>query len=117
MNKLIAALAAMRKGSMLADPALWKNRAAAIVAITAVIDALVNVAHAWGYDVPITPELADGIAVSVVTLVSLYFTFATSDKVGFGSGEAPADPGATNEVPAGRGTDADPRSHVPPGGP
>ena len=103
MRKLLLALDALRKGSMLADPALWKNRSAAIIAITAVVAVLLKILKAYGYEIPLNDEDIAAIAGTIVTLVSLYFTYSTSDKVGV----FPSKPDASDGVqPGGSPEDA-----------
>ena len=82
MNKIAAIFGVLRHGESVLDPKLWKDRSAAVVTITALIYAILYAARAYGYELPITPEQVDLIALGVVTVVSLYFTYATSDKVG-----------------------------------
>jgi hypothetical protein len=97
MNKLLAFFDLFRKGSEVADPALWKNRGAAVIAVTALIYALLQVAKAYGYDFNLSPEDVGGIAVGVVAVVSLLVTYITSSKVGI----LPPKPGAGDGVQAG----------------
>lgn len=82
MNKLIAFIDLFRKGTEVADPATWKNRGAAVVAMTALIYGLLALAKAYGYELSFSPEDVAGIAVGVVTVVSLLINYITSRKVG-----------------------------------
>ena len=97
MGKLAAFVDLFRKGSEVADPATWKNRAASIVAVTALIYAVLAIGKAYGYVFDISPEDVGGIAVGIVTAVSLLSNFTTSKKVGV----LPAKPAAPVDVPAG----------------
>lgn len=76
-------MAALRAGEALANPEVWKNRQAAINAVTVAITAGVALASAFGYSLPVN---ADGIAAiaydAVVGAINVYLTFATSLKVG-----------------------------------
>lgn len=93
MNKLVALIDVFRKGSAVADPALWKNRSAAVIAIAALIMAAVEAAKAYGYDLPIDSETALLLAGGIAAAVGLLGNFATSDKVGLLPAKpAPADP-------------------------
>lgn len=96
MSKLLAFLDCFRKGSEVADPALWKNRGAAVVALTALMYALLRIAKEYGYDLNLSAEDVGGIAVGIVSVVSLLSNYATSEKVGL-----PAKPAAPVDVPAG----------------
>ena len=75
-------MAALRAGEALADPALWKNRQAAINAVTVAITAGVALASAFGYSLPVNADGIAAIAYAVVGIVTIYLTYATSAKVG-----------------------------------
>lgn len=75
-------MAALRAGEALADPALWKNRQAAINAVTVAITAGVALASAFGYSLPVNADGIAAIAYAVVGIVTIYLTYATSGKVG-----------------------------------
>ncbi|WP_407280624.1 hypothetical protein U5817_10090 [Aromatoleum evansii] len=80
MNKMLAALAALRYGSSLTDPAVWKNR-------QLLLNALMGLLGAVAYFVPVEMShddqkaVAGGLAVAV-GLLNAYLTAATSAKVG-----------------------------------
>lgn len=80
--KLKTAFTLFKVGKVVADPAKWKNRQISTTMIVAVIWAASDAARAFGYEIPITEELADGIAVGVLSVVNLLLTYTTSDKVG-----------------------------------
>jgi hypothetical protein len=82
MGRLLDFLDLFRKGAAVSEPALWKNRSALTLALTALILAGCRVAGGFGYVVPITETDAATIAAGVAILVGLFSTFATSDKVG-----------------------------------
>lgn len=93
MNKLAAAFAALRYGSSLTDPAIWKNRQLLINALIGLLGALVLFVPK-SYGVEVTEDDIQKIAGGVGTLVglfNLYFTAATSTKIGLPSGNPPAD--------------------------
>lgn len=97
MGKLLLWFTALRKGSMLADPAAWKNRAAATALLTAFLAVLLKIAKAYGYEVPLSDEDVGYIAGTIVLGVLLYFNYATSDKVGL----LPSKPDAQDGVQPG----------------
>ncbi|MBI3150097.1 MAG: hypothetical protein HYZ17_16455 [Betaproteobacteria bacterium] len=99
MGKLLALLDLFRKGSMVADPALWKNRAALVLALSGVILAAAAVAKGYGYDFPVDEDSAMAIAGGIAAVVGLLGNYATSDKVGLPG--LTAKPGTTLDVPAG----------------
>lgn len=84
LSFLPSALDFLRKGGALTEPGLWKVRGeklkfalgAAILALNPVVKGLT------GHDLGITPEVSGGIAAAAVWLLGLFFTAATSDKVG-----------------------------------
>lgn len=82
MGKLIDFLDLFRKGAAVSEPALWKNRSALVLALTALILAGCRVAKGFGYDLPITETDAATLATGIAVLVGLFSTFVTSDKVG-----------------------------------
>lgn len=95
MNKLLAALAALRHGSSLSDPAVWKNRQNRLNALIGLVGALVVFLPLLGVKVEVSHEdvlrIAGGIAALVGLFVNPYLTTATSDKVGLPAGTPPAD--------------------------
>jgi hypothetical protein len=97
MNKLLAFFDLFRKGSEVADPALWKNRSALVIALAAVIVAAAQVAKGYGYDFGIDNDTASAIAGGIAAVAGLLGNFATSRKVGL----LPPKPGADDGVQAG----------------
>lgn len=103
MNKILAALAALRYGSSLTDPAVWKNR-------QLLLNALMGLLGAAAYFVPVEMShedqkaVAGGLAVAV-GLLNAYLTTATSEKVGLPArSQAAGEPGA-DEGSGGAGGD------------
>ena len=82
MNKLFDLLDLFRKGAAVSEPALWKNRSALVLALTALILTGCRVAKGFGYDLPITETDAATLATAIAVVVGLFSTFTTSDKVG-----------------------------------
>lgn len=82
MSKLLAFLDLFRKGSAVADPAVWKDRGGATIALAGLIGALVQVARLYGYQLPLDEDGVLAVAGGVATVVGLFVTYATSDKVG-----------------------------------
>lgn len=82
MNKLLDLLDLFRKGAAVSEPALWKNRSALVMALTALILTGCRVARGYGYEIPISDTDAASIAAGIAVLVGLFSTYATSDKVG-----------------------------------
>lgn len=82
MSKLFDFLDLFRKGAAVSEPALWKNRSAFTLALTALILTGCKVAKGYGYDIPIGEAEAASIAAGIAVVVGLFSTYATSDKVG-----------------------------------
>lgn len=91
MGKLIDLLDLFRKGAAVSEPALWKNRSALTLALTALILTGCRVAGGFGYEITVSETDAASIAAGVAVLVGLFSTYATSDKVGILPAK-PADP-------------------------
>lgn len=84
MNKLGAFLNLFRKGVVISDAALWKQRQVTATVLGSLIMAVVGVLNAYGYDLPIDNETALAIAGGVLGIVNTVLTLTTSDKVGYG---------------------------------
>lgn len=82
MGRLLDFLDLFRKGAAVSEPALWKNRSALVLALTALILTGCRVAKGFGYDLPITETDAATLATAIAVVVGLFSTFTTSDKVG-----------------------------------
>lgn len=93
MNRLLAFLELFRKGSEVADPALWKNRSALVIALAAVIVAAAQVAKGYGYDLGIDNDTATAIAGGIAAIAGVLSTLTTSKKVGIGSVQRDPDSG------------------------
>ena len=82
----------LRKGECLANPAVWKTGGLALsAAIGALLVSINDLAKALGYDLQITSEVAGALGVVGAWGVGLYFTLATSDKVGLPPKPGPVD--------------------------
>ena len=82
MGKFFAIIDALYEGKSLKDPEVWKNRQNTVNAILAILGLLT----AFKPDLPISGEALDSIAGGIATvlgIISMYLTTATSEKVGF----------------------------------
>lgn len=104
MGKLLDLLDLFRKGAAVSEPALWKNRSALTLALTALILTGCRVAGGFGYEVPISETDAATIAAAVAVVVGLFSTYATSPQVGL----LPAKPADPEVPPVGRREDGGP---------
>ncbi len=84
MNKLYAFLNLFRKGAVISDPVVWKQRQVTATVLGSVIMAVVGVANAYGYNLPIDNETALAIAGGVLGVVNVCLTYVSSDKIGVG---------------------------------
>jgi hypothetical protein len=95
MEKLLALLALFRRGSAVADPALWKNGGMLSAGLVAFIMAADRVAAAFGHPLGVTDSDAAAVAAGVAAVAHVVLTVATSDKVGLppvdGDGSAGGD--------------------------
>jgi len=82
VSKILDFFDLFRKGAAVSEPALWKNRSALTLALTALILTGCRVAGGFGYVLPITETDAASIATAIAVVVGLFSTFVTSDKVG-----------------------------------
>ncbi|MBI3146105.1 MAG: hypothetical protein HYZ18_12785 [Pseudogulbenkiania sp.] len=89
MNKIAAALAALRYGASLTDPALWKQRQTTVNSLVGFFGAVLLL-----YPMEISHEdlerISGGIAV-LLGLFNTYTTVATTTKIGFGTPAEPPD--------------------------
>lgn len=92
MRKLLDLLDLFRKGAAVSEPALWKNRSALTLALTALILTGCRVAKGYGYEIPISEADAASIAAGVAVVVGLLSTYLTSGKVGLLPAKVQPDP-------------------------
>lgn len=83
MSKLQALWNLFKQGQVIADAALWKNRQIKATVLAGVLLAVVNLASAFGYAIPIDVETSNAIAAGVIAVVNTVLTVITTDKVGF----------------------------------
>jgi len=82
IKKIKAAMLLFKRGQVVADPAKWKSRQITSTMIVGLIYAAIEAAGAFGYDLTIDQASIDAIAVGILAIVNVVFTFTTSDKVG-----------------------------------
>jgi hypothetical protein len=92
MTKLLAFFDLFRRGSAVADPDLWKNRAGAVAAVAGLISALVQIARLYGYDLPLDADGILALAGGIVTLVLMFISWGTSKNTGVLPAKREADP-------------------------
>lgn len=91
MRKLSAAWRVFKAGEVVADPAAWKRGQVTSNAVAALLVALVYAAEAFGYEIPVTGEAIDAMAVGLFALVNVVFTVVSTDKVGVPAKHRPGD--------------------------
>lgn len=84
MEKLFAFLAVFRKGGEVSDPAKWKTHQITANTFGGFILALVALAKAFNYDIPIDEDASMLIGGGIIAIVNVLLTMATSKKVGVG---------------------------------
>lgn len=82
MKRLFAFFDVLRRGAAVSDPALWKNRSGLAIALAGLIAALVQLAKAYGHELPLDEDGITAIAGGLSVVIGLFVTYATSDKVG-----------------------------------
>jgi len=86
MNKLIALFSVFRKGKQVANPEAWKTGQITGSVIAGLLAALVGLAKAFGYELPLSDADILSIGTSIVVIVGLFvnpaITIASSEKVG-----------------------------------
>jgi hypothetical protein len=84
MNKLTALFNLFRRGSMVADPALWKTRHITVAAISGVLVAISQALEAFGYGhlFPLDADAAAVLAAAVLVVFDLVLVPSTTDKIG-----------------------------------
>jgi uncharacterized membrane protein len=82
MNKISAVIQLVRAGHSVADPVKWKTRQISATVLGAVILAIVNLANAFGVDIPVNIDTANAIAGGIIAIINVIFTLTTTDKIG-----------------------------------
>lgn len=83
--KISAAWKALKAGEELANIKDWKQKQLAINALSAFIVALIGVAKAFGYEIPLVETDINNMAytfVTIIGLINMYLTVATTKKIG-----------------------------------
>lgn len=115
MNKLYAFLNLFRKGAVISDATLWKQRQVTATVLGSLIMAVVGVLDAYGYNLPIDNETALAIAGGVLGVVNVCLTYVSSDKIGVGRkpedsglGVTPAETGTADKSDTSEDTGLEP---------
>ena len=80
-----AGLVVLQKGQMLSNPSTWKSRTVVLNTVAAIMTAGVAGAKALGYDIPLSDEELNQLALGVVIVLGMFnswSTVATTDKIG-----------------------------------
>ena len=99
MNKWLVILAVLRQGAMLTNAATWKERQVLVNAIAGLLTAGYMLARSQGWiaievDNAALLDLGSAIGAILFTGYNIFFTVATTDKIG----RVPADPVAPPDV-------------------
>jgi hypothetical protein len=82
IKKLKALFMLFQKGKVVANPGKWKTGQMESSAVVASIWAIIHVAEAWGYAVPVGSETVDAVAIGLLAGINWVFTVITTDKIG-----------------------------------
>lgn len=82
MEKLKALWAVFRQGEAVANPKAWKSGQISVTMLAGLFIAIVQLAKAFGYEVPVDNETATAIAGGVLAATNVVLTVVSSDKVG-----------------------------------
>lgn len=82
MDKIAALWGLFRQGSAVANPAAWKAGQISATVIGGLVLVIVNLAKAFGYDIPISTEGANAIGVAVLVIVNSVLTVTTTTSIG-----------------------------------
>jgi hypothetical protein len=82
MDKIAALWNLFRAGEAVQNPRGWKVGQLATTGVVAAIWALLRVAKAFGYEIPLDADSVDALAGGVVVVVNLVLTLTTSAHVG-----------------------------------
>jgi len=85
-GKLKALYAVFKAGEAVANPAAWKRGQITATILAGVFVALVQLAKAFEYEIPMDENTATSIAAGIITLVNWLLTVATTKKIGLPSG-------------------------------
>lgn len=72
----------LRKGQEVSDPEKWKKHQITATVVGGLIIAIINIAKAYGYELPITTDDANSLGVGIIALVNIVLTATTSKKAG-----------------------------------
>ena len=86
LEKMKALLSLFKQGSAVADPAKWKNRQISVTMLAGLIIAIVQLARAFGHEIPIDTDTATAIAGGFIAVFNTIFTVVTSKHAGLPSG-------------------------------
>lgn len=102
MTKLFALLDLFRKGAIVSDPALWKQRQIAATVLLPIFGSLIAALRAFGIEVPLDDAQITQLVTGLVVVINLVLTVTTTTKLGL-----PPRPEPTQPADAGRSGDAD----------
>ena len=96
MEKLLALFALLRKGGEVTDVEKWKKHQIDANILGGVLLALVAVAKAFGYELPVTDDVALSIGGGIVAAVNVILTAITSKRAGLLPAKAGDEAGQTD---------------------
>lgn len=98
ITKMKALWELFQEGKAVADPAKWKTHQITATMLGAFIIAIVQLAKAFGYEVPVDSDSATAIAGGLVAAVNVVLTITTSKSVGVKARSVPTNEQALPSV-------------------
>ena len=92
MTKLFALLDLFRKGSMVSDPALWKQRQITATVLLPVFGSLMAALRAFDIEVPLDDSQITQLVTGLVVAINLVLTYTTTTKLGLPAKPEPLEP-------------------------
>ncbi len=89
MGKLWAIFDLFRRGSVAADPILWKTGGITVAVLVPVLLAIARVGASFGIDIPLSEADAGAIATGIIALSSVVSHVVSTDKIGLPPKPAP----------------------------
>lgn len=115
-TKLRAVYAVFTKGQVVSDPVLWKKSQITVGMITGLLAAIVGLARAFGYVLPITDEQLvqiGGAVVAVWGMLNSGATLASTTSIGLPPLPEPSSPVDSPSAPKLPNLPTDPKPELP----
>lgn len=88
-SKMKALWAVFQAGKSVANPKAWKMHQVSITMLAGLFIAIVQLAKAFGYEVPVDNETVTAISGGIIAAANVVITIVSSDKIGLPSAQPP----------------------------